>query len=443
MAIAATGAISLSDFRTEFIGGSSAVSLSDLYRGGSNVRSKAANNTATNLAANLPTSGAIDFADFYGTAKGFRKTYTTTATNQNASSVFGDDYGVDYPKEIVINSGVELGATTTGEEALQIDSGLSGTMTITNNGTLSGAGGAAGGGAGGDAFEANVACTLINNGTIRAGGGGGGNGGSGGTGGTGGQGSSTSTSTRTINYDHPNYAYRRYYWSGTTTLNFAASYTGGGGGTSLSVLPSGVSATQAYSGSASANNGSGTFSHGGVSFQRAFNGHCTGGTVTYTMTGTTGSGSIYVYAVGTWYGSGMSLVYNSSYYTTTNYHSGGAGGAGGSGGSGGQGQGYNHGNQNGSSGSAGAGGSAGGTNAGAGGQGGTGGTGGNGGTYGNSGGNGATGATGNTGANGNHTNGSGGSGGSGGSSGGAAGNYIRGLSNVTFTNNGTVQGGTA
>ena len=51
--------------------------------------------------------------------------------------------------------------------------------------------------------------------------------------------------------------------------------------------------------------------------------------------------------------------------------------------------------------------------------------------------------TGSTGNNGNHSNGSGGSGGSGGSSGGAAGKYIRGLSNVTLTQNGTVQGGTA
>ena len=44
------------------------------------------------------------------------------------------------------------------------------------------------------AIEAQVACTVINNGTMRAGGGGGGAGGAGGTGGTGGQGSSTSSS---------------------------------------------------------------------------------------------------------------------------------------------------------------------------------------------------------------------------------------------------------
>ncbi len=153
MTLAASGTLSLSDIRTEFGGGSGAISMSNLYRGGTRVRSKAGNNTSTNLAASVPTSGTVGFTDFHGQAKGFRKTYTATATNQNASTVFGDDYGVDYPKEIVINSGVELGATGTGEEALQINSGLSGTMTITNNGTLSGAGGAANSGAGGDAFR--------------------------------------------------------------------------------------------------------------------------------------------------------------------------------------------------------------------------------------------------------------------------------------------------
>ena len=172
MTLAASGTLSLSQIRTEFGGGSGAISMSNLYRGGSRVRSKAGNNTAVNLAANVPTSGAIDFADFYSQAKGFRKTYSSGATNQDASSIFGDDYAVDYPKEIVINSGVELGATSTSQEALQIDSGLSGSMTITNNGTLSGAGGAANGGAGGDAFEANATCIFINNGTVRAGGGG-------------------------------------------------------------------------------------------------------------------------------------------------------------------------------------------------------------------------------------------------------------------------------
>ena len=186
MAIAASGAVSFSDLRTEFVGGSAAISYSDLYRGGSNIRSKAANNTGVNLAASVPTSGTINIANFRSQAKGFRFTFTAGATNQNASALFGDDYAVDYPKEIVINSGVELGATSVSEEALQIDSGASGTITVTNNGTLSGAGAAFLGSIGGDAFEANRAVTLINNGTIRSGGG---------TGGSGGQGSYTSQST--------------------------------------------------------------------------------------------------------------------------------------------------------------------------------------------------------------------------------------------------------
>ena len=192
MAIAASGAVSFSDLRSEFVGGSGAVSFSDLYRGGSNVPTKAANNLSDNLAASVPASGTVNFTNFRSTAKGFRYTYTAGATNQNASALFGDDYSAAFLKEIVIDSGVELGATSTADEALQIDSGGAGTITITNNGILTGAGGAANSGAGGDAFEANVACTFINNGTIRSGGGGAGRGGNGGTGG-GGRYTTTST----------------------------------------------------------------------------------------------------------------------------------------------------------------------------------------------------------------------------------------------------------
>jgi len=411
MPIASSGTVSLSDFRSEFVGGSGAVSLGDLYRGGSNVRSKAANNTATNLAASVPTSGAIDFADFYGAAKGFRKTYSATATNQNASSVFGDDYGVNYPKEIIINSGVELGATTTGEEALQIDSGLAGDLTVTNNGTLSGAGGAASGGAGGDAFEANVACTLINNGTIRAGGGGGGSGGSGGNGGTGGGGQYTAIGSYT-GYQSPFQNYHNYGWE-TRHATSSNSYR-------VAIYWGGLVGYSAYQGSGN---------------WPAVNG------ITELVIGS------YRYNKGSRAYSGVAPEEENFYIRRRSESlqntNGGGGGAGGSGGAGGRGQGYNHGNLNGSGGSGGANGAGGGTNAGAGGQGGAGGTGGNGGGYGAAGGNGSSGANGNTGANGNRTNGSAGSGGSGGATGGAAGKYIRGLSNITFTNNGTVQGGTA
>lgn len=420
MAIAASGAVSLSDFRSEFVGGSSAISLGDLYRGGSNIRAKAGNNTATNLAANVPASGAIDFADFYSTAKGFRKTYSSGATNQDASAVFGDDYGVNYPKEIVINSGVELGATSTSQEALQIDSGLSGGLNITNNGTLSGAGGAANGGAGGDAFQADVACTLINNGTIRAGGGGGGQGGGGGTGGTGGQGSTSSSGWGNSQYGA---------WQG-----YSGSTQGPGGNPggyyvfyNANAHPGAASSYSWYWGGWPA-----TLLGNGAGTQHQF------GSYRYTRGGVWASAGGGAYGLYKWYG-----ITRESYSTTYTYYNGGAGGGGGGGGNGGVGQGYGQSAGSGSSGSGGSGGSGGGTNAGSGGTGGTGGTGGSGASFGNSGSSGSTGSTGNTGGNGNHTNGSGGSGGSSGSGGGAAGKYLRGSSNVTFTNNGTVQGGTA
>lgn len=367
MAIAASGAVSFSDLRTEFVGGSSAISFSNLYRGGSNIKAKAGNNTATNLASSVPASGVINFTNFRSTAKAFRKTYTSGATNQNASSVFGDDYGVSYPKQIVIDSGVELGATSTSEEALQIDFGLSGGLTITNNGTLSGSGGSANGGAGGDAFQADVACILINNGTIRGGGGGGGAGGTGG----GGQFTTTSTSDQFIatipntqNYVSPRYNAPAGTIQVFRTAGFGQLYRYSGGGWSgHNWSPHPASAGQGF----------------------AFNGY-------YTST---------------------SPVYWKIQTSSTTNTNGGGGGAGG------RGQGYNHALANGS------GGAGGGTNAG------SGGTGANGAGYGNSG------ATGNNGANGNRSNGSGGGGG------GAAGKYIRGLSLVTLTQNGTVQGGTA
>ena len=392
MALTGSGELKFSQMRDEF-GGSGQVKFSDLYRGGSLVRAKAGNNTATNLAANVPTSGEIQVADFYSQAKGFRKTYDSGATNQDASAVFGDDYGVDYPKEIVIDSGVELGATSTSQEALQIDSGLSGSLTLTNNGTLTGAGGAAGS-AGGDALQVDVACTVVNNGVIRSGGGGGGAGGAGGTGGTGGQGYTTSSG-----------------WSSWTS--YQSTHTGPSG--NHRYVSQYVAQSWVWDGSSVYTKYwpfiTGTITSGGNQYNR---------------------GGLYnSFFFNTDYSSGTIEYFQSRRRTpVTNYtyYNGGSGGSGGSGGGGGVGQGYNQSAGSGSSGSSGSGGSGGGTNAGSGGTGGTGGTGGAGGAYGAAGSTGATGNTGATGGNGNHTNGSGGSGGSSGSCGGADGLSVRGVS---------------
>ena len=326
MTITATGAISFSDLRTEFVGGSSAISLGDLYRGGSNIRKLASDNTATNDAASVPTGGAINMANFYGTAKSFTKTYSSGATNQDASAIFGDDYDVNYPKNIVINSGVELGATSTSEEALEIPAGGAGTITVTNNGTLSGAGGAAGGGTGGNAFKAGVACTLINNGTIRAGGGGGG------AGGTGGQGSYTaSTYTYHVSY---NYWYTHGYSETHYAIRYNNSWVRGSYFSSVSqMIYASVSSWSIYSKTGSAQHTS--YDEDGQPFRR------------------------YAY-----------------YRSSTAYSNGGAGGAGG------KGQGYVSANASGSSGASGS------NNSGAVGTGGTGGTYGNSGGTGNTGANG-------------------------------------------------------
>ena len=398
-----TSNISFSQLRTEY-GVIGATSASQLYRGGSYIRAKAANNQADNLAPNVPTSGAISVDNFKGSAKGFKYTYTANATNQDISNLFGDDYAVSYPKEVEINSGVELGATTTANEALEADTGLSGTLTITNNGTITGRGGGSQQ-AGGDAFEANVTCTFINNGTLRAGGGGGGRGGNGGAGGRGGQGRYQQASSAWTSWRYQtqgmNQTARFENWNNQGVSTIARWYG------IVRTLPHNTS----------------SFSYQGIQYQRG------------TQRGTT------------YINEDVSVTgFNIRRYQTTYtwiYTGGGYGGSGGGGGAGGSGAGYQQSAGTGSGGSGGAGGQYGSTNAGRGGTGGTGGTGGSGGGFGSAGGNGSTGNTGATGQSGNYAGGQGGSGGQSGSAGGAAGKYLRGSSNVTFTNNGTVQGGTA
>lgn len=389
MSIAATGAVSFSDLRTEFVGGSSAISYSDLYRGGSNIRTKASDNSGTNLAASVPTSGTINMSNFRGSAKGFRFTFSSGAVDQSADALFGADYGVAYPKEIVINSGVELGATTTSEEALEIPVNAAGSITITNNGTLTGAGGAAGAD-GGDAFEAAVPVTLINNGTIRAGGGGGG------TGGAGSFQQTTSASHSNGIQNNTSYGNRGGYTNGNQT---SFNVYGPGDGN----IHQTFSGTITFASSVTVSRTSANVVNTSYDYSR-FNGSNSGGTYsagTYSINGSTAYSHVRFY----WtfsttglvtYNFGNRSAYNYS-STTTVSSTGGAGGVG---------QGYNQ--------TAGTG-AAGGTNAG---------NGADGASYG---------ASGSAGANGTVSNGT---------SGGASGNYLRGLSFITFTNNGTVQGTT-
>ena len=134
MALQSSGAISLSEIRTEFVGGSSAISLGDLYRGGSNIRANASNNNSTNLAAQVPASGAISFNQFYSQAKGFSYTESVNRTNWSPT-VFGDDLNVDYPKTYTLPSSRTITNHNLNGIAFNIPSGAQ-NLTLTINGII-------------------------------------------------------------------------------------------------------------------------------------------------------------------------------------------------------------------------------------------------------------------------------------------------------------------
>ena len=468
MTLQSSGTISLANIRDEYNNGSSdPVVLNDYYRGGSLVRANADNNTATNLSADIPTSAnssPLSINDFYGQARAFRKTYSSTATDQSGVGVFGDDFAVNYPKEIVINASQTVGATSSSAPALKIDSTGAGTITVTNNGSIEGAGGAASS-AGGNALQVDgsVSVTLVNNGTIKAGGGGGGTGGTGGSGvytanatfsslvDEGGGGSSTPQNNK------PSWLNSIYtsagaldgagvvsdrLWGGINAqfsrginpaqfdINHSGSAGAGFSGACANRGPIYISAqtniTGVYTISASISSqyGSGygtptvsastSTSSAGTSRSNSGTANITASTTTYfTAYGTSSNGKNYYYNTLSMSVSGTCLAIQT----------------GGSGGSGGVGQGYNQ-----SAGSAGSG-SSGSNNAGAGGAGGAGGA------------FGAAGSSGSTGNNGSGTSvsfpSSAPTNGSSGASGGASGKSIQGVSNVSSSGSGSLTGGTA
>tara|TARA_A100001388_G_scaffold116267_2_gene85783 strand:- start:413 stop:1444 length:1032 start_codon:yes stop_codon:yes gene_type:complete len=141
MALPASGnAISFADLRTEYnTGSNTSISFADYRRGGSLVRAKASNNNSVNLSANVPTGPTISLGDFYSQERGFKQTFDSNSTNQNVATIFGDDYTVNYPKIIVINSNITVSGDV-GTDAIKYPSGAVGTLTIINNGTITGTG---------------------------------------------------------------------------------------------------------------------------------------------------------------------------------------------------------------------------------------------------------------------------------------------------------------
>lgn len=166
MALPASGVISMDDIRSEFVGGSAELSLQDLYRGsaGGNsiIRQPAVNNSATDLASAVPTSGPISFSNFYGTERTYQKTYSADTSGIFATSVFGDDYTGDYRKRFIIDSGVTITDATPTGNAFTFETEAGGQLQITNNGTINVAGGYC------IDNESSITVSVTNNGSVSA-----------------------------------------------------------------------------------------------------------------------------------------------------------------------------------------------------------------------------------------------------------------------------------
>jgi len=141
----------------------------------------------------------LAFTDWYGASAGviINITISSNTNNYNLWNSKGGTYSAgNTTVNLTINSGVTIGATSIISYAFTTGLGWAtgDVINITNNGTIKGhpgdggrggnavynssAGNGLGGGVAGNAFRAQFACTVTNNGSVYGGGGGGGGGGS-------------------------------------------------------------------------------------------------------------------------------------------------------------------------------------------------------------------------------------------------------------------------
>ena len=185
--------ISLQDLQDTF-GGTNPIGMNEYYRGGARVANIPDN-------SKVPTSGTISIEDFYGATGKITVVNDGTLTNVNMQTAFtinGVNYWTRNIEKEYINNGT-IGSNNATLAALTVNGGRLGTFTLTNTGSILGAGG---NGArvlgiptnarsdaqnGGTAIQNNSSnYTLINTGIIYGGGGGGARGRNGGDGGQGG-----------------------------------------------------------------------------------------------------------------------------------------------------------------------------------------------------------------------------------------------------------------
>lgn len=243
--------------------GSGAISLDDMHveAGGTTGTQCSLNDSDIRAMISKADGAQASFSEYYNAASTV-DIALTIASNTNNYNIFSNKGGSYVAGKsnvtVTINSGVTVGSTSTGTYALETGSGWASgdTITIVNNGSVRGRGGnganggtatypnvtnGGNGGSGGNAFRAQFATTITNNGTFAGGGGGGGGGGS-----------YTSLSSK----------------DSTTT---AAGGGGGGGGAGTSSGGSGGAASGANNNYSGTNGAAGTATAGGTYGGGSFN----------------------------------------------------------------------------------------------------------------------------------------------------------------------------
>ena len=184
MTIKSSGSsLAISEIAAEF-GGSTPHSMSEYYRGGSNVPSASST-------SGIAASGAITMSSFYGTSNriGITLTISSDTNNYNIYNNRGGTYAAGLSDVTLVNNAT-ISSTSTGTAAVDTGTGWTSgdVITIDNNSTIVGDGGDGGagssntggggdGGAAGHAVNLQFNTTIDNTGGTLSGGGGGGGGG--------------------------------------------------------------------------------------------------------------------------------------------------------------------------------------------------------------------------------------------------------------------------
>jgi hypothetical protein len=173
MALPESGILNLSDIQTEF-GGDNPIGMGEYYRGGTYTTS---NNTS------VPTSGAINFTNFYGATRLFTLTISTNTQEADLSALAtAAGWDGSAPLEVFINSSIYVWSDSISTPALLVNVN---NAVIFNSGLIMGRGGNGGTSrgtgninaqAGGSAINVTATGVLLTNNASAfiAGGGGGG-----------------------------------------------------------------------------------------------------------------------------------------------------------------------------------------------------------------------------------------------------------------------------